>query len=55
MDVTVVTAVFVLFFEESLCKETLPEQRNLPDRFYRQRLPMFVYYRIYWPWLWKWY
>ena len=43
MDVTVVTAIFVLFVEECLCKETLPEQRNLPGRFYRQRLPVFVY------------
>ena len=30
MDVTVVTAICVLFLEECLCKETLPEQRNLP-------------------------
>ena len=36
-------------FEERLCKRTLPEQRNLQGRFYRQRLPMFVYRRIYWP------
>ena len=42
-----------LFFEERLCKETLPEQLNLSGRFYRQRLPMFVCCRIYWPWLWS--
>ena len=47
MNVAVLTAIFVLFFEECLCKETLPEQRNLPGRFYRQRLLMFVYSRIY--------
>ena len=53
MNVAVVTAIFVLFFEECLCKETLQEQRNLPGRFYRQKLPVFVYSRIYRTWLWK--
>ena len=42
-----------LYFEEHLCKETLPEQLNLPGWFYRQRLPVLVYFRIYWAWLWK--
>ena len=32
-----------LFSKECLRRETLPEQRNLPSRFYRQRLPVFVY------------
>ena len=42
-----------LYFEEHLCKETLPEQLNLPGWFYRQRLLVLVHFRIYWAWLWK--
>lgn len=40
-----ITCVF-LFVEERLCNKALPEQRDLPGRFHRQILPMFVYSRI---------
>ena len=34
---------FFIFASECLCKKTLQEQLHLPQRFYRQKLSVFVF------------